>query len=149
MSFTEQLDSGMNTELSITNESKNFLLTTCKWAKFLAISGFVFLGILVLIALFIGFGTFPTQGMGDFDGMKYMIMLLYFFLAVLYFFPTLYLYRFSKLVKQGIENTSTDLMTSGFENLKSCFKFMGVTIAIILGFYAIIFVFGIFSAILT
>ena len=93
-------------KLSITNESKSFLLTTCKWAKFLAISGFVFLGILVLIALFIGFAGFPMGGMptNDFDGMKYMIMLLYLFLAVLYFFPTLYLYRFSTLVKQGIEN---------------------------------------------
>ncbi|MBL4650118.1 MAG: hypothetical protein JKY03_10330 [Aureispira sp.] len=149
MSFTEQLDSGMNTELSITNESKSFLLTTCKWAKFLAIVGFVFLGFFVLIALFIGFSGFPVQGMNDFDGMTYIIMFVYFFLAGIYFFPTLYLYRFSNLVKQGIENNSTDLMTSGFENLKSCFKFMGVTMAIIIGFYALLLVFGVFSAILT
>lgn len=151
MNFSEQLDSGMNTELSITNESKSFLLTTCKWAKFLAIVGFVFLGFFVLIAFFIGFVGFPMQDMptNGFGGMKYILMLLYLFLAGIYFFPTLYLYRFSRLVKEGIENNSTDLMTSGFENLKSCFKFMGVTMAIIIGFYALLLVFGVFSAILT
>lgn len=142
MSFTEQLDSGMNTELSITNESKNFLLTSCKWAKFLAIVGFVFLGLFVIIALLIGFAGFPMQDMPTSGGMKYAMMLMYLLIALLYFFPTLYLYRFSTFVKQGIESNSTDLMTSGFENLKSCFKFMGVTMAVFIGFYAILLAFG-------
>jgi hypothetical protein len=144
MSFTEQLDSGMNTELSITNESKSFLLTSCKWAKFLAIVGFVFLGLFVIVAFLIGFAGFPMDDMpaSGFGEMQYVMMFMYLFIALLYFFPTLYLYRFSTFVKQGIENNSTDLMTSGFENLKSCFKFMGVTMAVFIGFYAILLAFG-------
>lgn len=153
MSFTEQLDSGMNTELSLTNESKSFLLTTCKWAKFLAIVGFVFLGLLVIIALVIGFIGFPMQGMPNSDdglvAMKYGIMIAYLFLALIYFFPTLYLYRFAVLTKKGIENTSTDLTTSGFQNLKSCFKFIGVSTALILSLYALLISFGVLGAMMS
>jgi len=149
MELTEQLDSGMHTELSITNESKKFLLTTCKWAKFLAICGFVFIGFFVLLGLFIGFTGQSFQGLNDemsFAGMRYVMMVVYILISAIYFFPTLYLYRFAVLTKQGIENTSTDKTTTGFENLKSCFKFMGVSMAIVLGFYAIIIVLGLFGA---
>lgn len=145
MSFTEQLDSGMNTELSITNESKGFLLTTCKWAKFLAILGFVFIGLFVILAIFIGFIGFPMQGMptdSSITGMKFGMMFMYLLIALIYFFPTRYLYRFAVLTKRGIENNSTDLTTSGFENLKSCFKFMGVSMAITIGLYVVILAFA-------
>lgn len=147
MSFTEQLDSGMNTELSITNESKGFLLTACKWAKFLAIVGFVGIGLLVIVAIAILFIGFAPGGFDSpFGGMPVMMMLIYLILALFYFFPTLYLYRFAVLTKRGIENTSSDLVTTGFENLKACFKFVGVTMAIILGFYAAMLGIGLLTA---
>ena len=149
MNFSEQLDSGMNTELSMTNEAKSFLLTTCKWTKFLSIVGFVFLVLLALVALAIGFIGFDFGEVREFNGMKYIMMFMYLALALIYFFPTLYLYRFSVLTKQGIENTSSDLLTSGFENLKSCFKFFGVFTAIVIGIYGLLFIIGMFGAMMS
>ncbi|BDS15069.1 hypothetical protein [Aureispira anguillae] len=134
MNLTDQLDSGMNTELSISNEAQQFLLTACKWAKFLSIVGFVSLGFLVLAAIGITFAGSSLPG-DPFEGMGFFIGFMYLLFAGFYFFPILYFYRFSVMVKQGIETTSTDLITSGFENLKSSIKFIGVLTAVVLAFY--------------
>lgn len=146
MNFSNQLDSGMNTELSLSNEAKQFLLTTCKWSKFLSIVGFVSVGFLIIAAFFIGLAgsAIPNE---VFEGMGVVMMLFYLLFAALYFFPILYFYRFSTMVKQGIEENSTDLLTAGFENLKSCIKFFGVLTAIVLGIYLFIFLIGIISGV--
>jgi len=146
------LDSNMNTELSLTTSAKSFLLETAKWAKFLAIVGFVMIGIMVIAAFSMGalfssmssmseFGELPAGLGGGFFTVIYLIM------ALLYFFPTLYLYRFATKTKSALESSSSDQLSGGIENLKSTFKFMGILMIILLGFYALIIVFAIIGGI--
>ena len=40
--------------LRINEASKSFLLAIAKWAKFLSIAGFVFIGLFILVALVVG-----------------------------------------------------------------------------------------------
>lgn len=143
MNLLEQLDSGMNTDLSLTNEAKSFLLTTSKWAKFLAILGFVLIG-LMAIASVIMF-LMPAAALNN---MGLIIGGFYFVFAVIYFFPTMYLFRFATKIREGIENNSTDLITVGFENLKSCFKFIGISTIVGIGAYiGILLIAGIFAGV--
>ncbi len=135
-------------KLEVSDLAKSYLSETAKWAKFLAIVGFVGVGLIAVIAFFIGtiFSTisalaptptsFPAQSMGI--GMT----IFYLAIAVLYFFPCLYLYKFATKTKLALANDDSDVLTEALENQKSMFKFMGIMTAIMVGMYGLIFVFA-------
>ena len=142
------LDSNMNDGFVITEASRGYLRETAKWAKFLAIVGFVIMGFLVLFGLFFGAIMGSTMsgledaglgagiGAGAF-GAIYVVM------ALLYFFPTLYLYRFATRTKQALLDSDSEGLAWGLEQLKSTFKFMGIMMIVILALYALMFLFAI------
>jgi hypothetical protein len=144
---TEQ-ENFTNAELTVTTSSKEFLLYASKWANFLAVLGFIGIGLMVLgglIVMVIGtsFSSFSTSAapMGLF-GIIYLI------LAFLYFFPTLYLYNFSQNIQKALTNSNQQNLDLGFENLKSFFKFIGVFAIITISLYILIFLFAAVTAIL-
>ena len=67
------------------------------------------------------------------------VAIIYLVMALIYVFPVLYLYRFATKMKVALKNNDQDFLSSSFENLKSCYKYMGILMAIALGFYAISF----------
>jgi hypothetical protein len=127
--------------------SKEFLKETAKWTKFLAILGFVGIGLMVLGSLVMLFAPSSLMSNGDFPfGGKIFMMILYLAFAVLYYFPISYLYQFSENTKKAIENNDNNAIRDAFEFLKSHYKFMGILTIILLSFYAIIIFIGIIGA---
>ena len=127
--------------------SKEFLKETAKWTKFLAILGFVGIGLMVLGSLVMLFAPSSLMSNGDFPfGGKIFMMLLYLAFAVLYYFPISYLYQFSENTKKAIENNDNNAIRDAFEFLKSHYKFMGILTIILLAFYAIILFIGLIGA---
>ena len=127
--------------------SKEFLKETAKWTKFLAILGFVGIGLMVLGSLVMLFAPSSLMSNGDFPfGGKIFMMLLYLAFAVLYYFPISYLYQFSENTKKAIENNDNNAIRDAFEFLKSHYKFMGILTIILLAFYAIIIFIGLIGA---
>ena len=127
--------------------SKEFLKETAKWTKFLAILGFVGIGLMVLGSLVMLFAPSSLMSNGDFPfGGKIFMMLLYLASAVLYYFPISYLYQFSENTKKAIENNDNNAIRDAFEFLKSHYKFMGILTIILLAFYAIIIFIGLIGA---
>ena len=127
--------------------SKEFLKETAKWTKFLAILGFVGIGLMVLGSLVMLFAPSSLMSNGDFPfGGKIFMMLLYLAFAVLYYFPISYLYQFSENTKNAIENNDNNAIRDAFEFLKSHYKFMGILTIILLSFYAIIIFIGLIGA---
>ena len=127
--------------------SKEFLKETAKWTKFLAILGFVGIGLMVLGSLVMLFAPSSLMSNGDFPfGGKIFMMLLYLAFAVLYYFPISYLYQFSENTKKAIENNDNNAIRDAFEFLKSHYKFMGILTIILLAFYAIIIFIGLMGA---
>jgi len=116
------------------------LMETSKWAKFLAILGYVLMGFLVLLALvtIIGF-SFMAKAVGKGVPM-FWIGLVYIVFAGIYYIPITYLYRFSVQMKQALQTNDESLYASGFQNLKSLFKFTGIFTIVILSLYALILV---------
>ena len=140
-----RVENGEN--LVIDWRSKEFLKETAKWTKFLAILGFVGIGLMVLGSLVMLFAPSSLMSNGDFPfGGKIFMMLLYLAFAVLYYFPISYLYQFSENTKKAIENNDNNAIRDAFEFLKSHYKFMGILTIILLAFYAIIIFIGLIGA---
>lgn len=132
----ETLDGEINQNggVAITAQSRTFLLEASKWANFLAIVGFVMLGIGTISLLFLmGFSArLGTIGPGQ--------IILSLAMLALCFFPTYYLFNFGKKIKTGINNSAQNDVDDSFMNLKSMFKFMGVMMIVVLSIYAIAFI---------
>jgi hypothetical protein len=125
---------------TINSEIKGYLLETSKWGKFLAIIGYVGMGLLLLLGLafIVGFSIFSSVSNVGFP-MRIMGFI-YILISVVYYFPVNYLYKFSIQFKQGFNSINQQTITSGFENLKSLFKFMGIFTIVVLSIYVLIII---------
>ncbi|MDZ4824060.1 MAG: hypothetical protein SH856_11425 [Flavobacteriales bacterium] len=123
----ETLDTPMG-DMSLESAARQHLLGSGKWAKFLAIIGFIIIGLIVIVALFAGYFlsnlSASMGGMGG--GSTVMITAVYLILAVVMFFPTLYLLHFSNHAIQASTMGNVASLTAALFNLKRCFRFIGV-----------------------
>ncbi|HYV93868.1 MAG TPA: DUF5362 family protein [Chitinophagales bacterium] len=135
-------------EVDVTNAA--YLSETARWAKFLAILGFVMCGIIILVGLFASslFTKYSTLTGSSFQmaGMGIMLTVIYVLLGVIYFFPCYYLFNFAQKMKLALRMRDQVTLSESFRNIKSCFKFMGILMIIVLAFYAIAIVFGSLAA---
>lgn len=132
-------------EGGLDERSKAYLLETTRWTKFLAIMGFIFLGIMLLIALaMFTMGSYAYSQLSGFGGMGgYFGMgmgLLYVLIAVLYLYPIISLLKFSTNMKAGIQTNNGELITEGFRHQKNLYKFLGILTIITIALYLIVFV---------
>jgi len=121
--------------IQLSSQIKQNLKETAKWANFLAIVGFVMLGLIVVGALFMFGAGASAFGGGSIIavGFGYILM------AVLYFFPTYYLFLFARKIKLGLNSTIQSEVDEAFLNLKKLFKFTGILMVVVLSIYALFF----------
>lgn len=136
--------------LRVNNFAIDFLRETAKWAGFLAIIGFIGIGLMVIIALFFGaamasLSSLGSGGMGGAIGGGFFTVI-YLIMAALYFFPVYYLYKFSSNMKRALQLKDEDTLTKSFEYLKSHYKFIGILTIILLSFYLLLFLIGLLGA---
>lgn len=128
--------------LRINNHAIEFLGETAKWAKFLSIVGFIGIGLLIVFAFFAqAFASTLADSESvtfSVDGGIY-VTIIYLILAVIYFFPVYYLYKFSNNMKKALQTKDEDLLSSAFEMLKSHYKFIGILTIVGVSFYILIF----------
>ncbi|WP_153800698.1 DUF5362 family protein [Foetidibacter luteolus] len=134
-------------ELHIDQPASAHLYSSAKWGKFLAIVGFVFCGLALLLAAFTG--TFlntlaSMDGGGRYSNAGVLgattLTVIYVVCAILYFFPCLFLYNYSSSMLKALESQDQEKLVRSFSQLKSCFKFLGVLTIIGLALYALILI---------
>lgn len=135
-----------NNNLSLTETAKSFLIETAKWTNFLAIMGFIMIGIMVIFAFVISVSASTIPGFAEAGISGGIFGFIYLIFAGVYYIPISYLYKFSKNLKSSFANNDEMALEKGFEYLKSHYKFMGVLTIIMLAFYALAFVFGLLAA---
>jgi len=144
MELNQPLDSEIYA-MDIEPDSKADLLGAAKWARFISIVGFIFLVLFVFVFLIAG-GTIHSFGENEFGaftvGKGLGAFLFLVIMGSLIFFPNYYLYNFSSRIITAINSSSTIDLTDGLKNLKSVFKFYGITFALSLGIFAIAFLLG-------
>ena len=143
-----------NQELILNNTSKKYLKEIARWSYFLSIVGFITLGLIILFAFFIKalFSFLPDVGGDNFSTTSFPFMMLsmvYFVIALFYFFPIFYLYKSSSKMKTALQNNNHILLEDSFKNLKSHYKFIGITTLVIIAIYTFVFLGAIFINILS
>lgn len=139
--------------LSLNEWARTSVMITCKWARFLSIVGFVICGLVVLIAIFAGSilsKRFPdAQDSGAVSSFAAVVIgIVYVIVAVVYFFPCLYLFRFSGKTKAALLSDDENTLAEGLDNLKKMFQFVGWMTAIVLSLYVLAFGFGLLGSML-
>jgi hypothetical protein len=61
---------------------------------------------------------------------------MYLAIAVLYFFPSLFLFQFGSKMKIALNNNDQPALNLSFTKLKAYFRFWGVLTIILISFYA-------------
>lgn len=131
--------------LGIDQNSKDHLMEAATWARFLAIVGFVICALVAIAGIFAAsiidqamsrfgeneFGAVNMKGFGT------MLSFIYICIAVLYFFPCLFLFRFANGIKAAFNNYEQDALNKSFRNLKVMFRFVGILTIIVLCLYAL------------
>ena len=147
----EQEHSSELFSLQIEPITKAHLWETARWGKFLAIVGFVLCAFIVLAGIFFGsffslftrdtdtYGTFNTTGLGA------AMAFIYILIAIVYFFPCFFLFRFATKMKTAINGNSQEELNVSFQNLKSMFKFVGILTIIGLTLFALQIIIVLFS----
>jgi hypothetical protein len=130
------------------NEIKQYLIETSKWGKFVGIVGYVGMGLLILFAFVMMFGLSVLSQLSGAGFPMGLLGFVYIIIAGVYYFPITYLYKFSVQIKQGLDSNDTTTITSGFQNLKSLFKFMGIFPIVVLSLYGLILLIAIPTALL-
>jgi uncharacterized membrane protein len=137
-------------ELQVDHRGSSFLREIAKWSKFLSIVGFVMIGLMLLAIVFAGssmatmFSGTAYGAAGSLFGMIYISVVVV--IILIYFFPCLYLFKFATKMQVALRNNDQDTLNASFENLKSCFKFMGIFTIICLAIYGLFIVFALFAA---
>jgi len=138
-------------ELQLTLQAQSFLRETGRWAMFLAIVGFISIGLWILLGIFyiaMAGNMFPQQGMPAsmsmiFPAMGGIIIVS----SLLFIFPTVYLLKFASKTKEALADKNTEKLTEAFENHKSFYKFIGIFTIIVISFYILFFIFAIIGGI--
>ncbi|HEX5743607.1 MAG TPA: DUF5362 family protein [Flavobacteriaceae bacterium] len=137
--YTEQ-----SPKIELLQETIQNLNETRKWTNFLSIMGFIFIGLMILIAFAVS-SMMSTMAESEsalpFSGT--VLGFVYLIIAFIYFFPILYLYRFSKYTKKALETQNSNDLNEAFKNLKSHYRFMGIITIVMIALYAFIFLIGI------
>lgn len=118
------------------------LKTAANWTKFLAIIGFIVIGLMYLGAVIV---LVQVSGLPSGFGIVEQFVvtaIVYIVMASLFIIPTLNMLRFSNHTNYAIANKTQVDLEVAFANLKGFFKFMGIYTIVVLGLYVIIIFFA-------
>lgn len=144
--FSEQTQ---KPDLVIPRTSLYLLMETAKWGKFLSIAGFVGVGLILILAFGFGF-IFDRMDPEVAQNVPFLtnglLPGIYILMALLYFFPCLYLFKFSQKIKSAVLSRDQTQLVEALTHQKSLYKFIGIFTLIVLCFYAVIFLFLVVGA---
>lgn len=131
-------------ELQLNQTAVQYLKESAKWSLFLAIMGFIGIGFMIIAAISMGTlmssGLGSSPGMGAMAGMGGILSGVYIVMALLYFFPIYYLYKYATDMKNALNSRNNEMLTGALGYLKSHHKFLGVSMIVIISLYILIFV---------
>ncbi len=132
--------------MQLSDQAKKYLLEASKWANFIAIFGFIAIGLLIIMSFSIGsiMANLPEGSLGGLSPKFFSFF--YLIAAGIYFIPIFFLFQFGQKTKQALLEDDHNLLTFGFKKLRSHYKFIGVLIIVFIVFYLLLILFGAFGA---
>lgn len=108
-------------KIELNDDGISYLKEAGRWTSFLSIFGFVVIGLIALAVVFTGLTAVTTN-----KGIAAVSLIPLILIGVIYYFPIYYLWKFTKLTKDTIDNNDSDSLTDALKYLKRHYKFMAV-----------------------
>jgi len=132
-------DKGPNLIIGFDHNIIKHFNETRKWAFFLSILGLIFMLILIIFGFSFGYILKLLGQESVLPGSTSLFLgFMYLVIALLYFFPILFLLRFSIYAKKSIQNKDNSSLVTAFKNLKYNYAYIGIVTAIGIGLYVFI-----------
>jgi len=137
------MDQKSNQGWILSEAVKQELVRVVKWAKLIAIIGFVICGVIFLFivvagVVLIAYSFFGTDNSALNEANPWITTPVYLLITALCFIPCLMLYTFSVKTEEAIRHGSDDTLVKAFNSLYKCFRFVGIITLTIIGLYAIV-----------
>jgi hypothetical protein len=125
-------------KIEIEEDTLKDLDKTRKWTMFFAIVGFIILGLFVIFGLFAGvfLSVFNTGNLPS-GFPEWLIFVITLVFAVIYFFPVLYLFRFSKHTSNAVKTLDKQELNKAFKNLRAYYVYTGILLIVVLSIYLV------------
>lgn len=137
-----------NDGLQVTRNMKDNWLSTSKWALFLSILGFIYLGLALLAVVFMmpmmrmAFAMSGQTELADLmesAGIAFVIFML--LVLGVWFMITLFHLRFSTGIKRAMQYDSQDEFESAWRSFRNYFRWNGITTIAMIAIYIIALIF--------
>jgi uncharacterized membrane protein YjgN (DUF898 family) len=120
-------------DLNLDPVSKTYLQDAARWGKFLAVVGFVIIGILIVFGIIVTaldpdsiYYNDPDVDQNMYAGTMAGTIIAFLIMGLVYFFPCLYLLRFSNKMKAALISNDQETLNHSFKNLKSLMRYTGI-----------------------
>jgi hypothetical protein len=133
--------------LTIDPATKTHLSETARWARFLAIFGMIVLALGLIVSfmgatVFTRFFGFPTgvddESNATLGAVRIGMVVGTLIISAIIFFPLLFLLRFANGMRRAIAANDQGRLNEAFQNLKVCFRYLGILVIIFLVLYGVI-----------
>lgn len=124
-------------DLCIDKQSKIYLKEIAMWGKFLAILGFIKFGFLILYTIVFPLISHKLEAHLNYDLPVIGITLFFLFMAVIVYFPSNFLYCFSRCTKRALKQNDQDIMRHAFQSLKAYYRYVGILVIVMLCMYPV------------
>ena len=138
--------------LNIDETIKSHLNEAARWGKFLAVMGFIVCALILIGGIFLATSINNVPAYNRFyerdtaPGLGTAAIIVYVLVAVLYFFPCLFLLRFSDKMKIALRSNDPANLTISFQNLKILFRYVGILTIIVISIYLLAFIIGVLGS---
>jgi hypothetical protein len=117
-------------KIELENLAVESLTNIRKWTRFLAVAGFVYIGIMLVIFTLPLFG-----GMNSHLGYGFISFIFIAIMVLIYFFPLYFLYKFSQRTKVALENQNSESLTEALNYLHYHYRYIGILFIVLLSIY--------------
>jgi len=130
-------------KVELSPEILDDLNTTRKWTTFLSVLGFILFGLMITASLaaglFLTIFKVQEQQLGIPESLLLIILLAS---GIVYFASVLFLFRFSRSIRDAVQYLDRKKLAKGFRNLRLFFTITGITVIV----YVIIYVIALIAA---
>jgi len=137
--------------MEIDEPIKTNFLEMARWTKFLAVLGFVFLGLMLMLGLLAMAAVSMTSSIaGPIAALGGVgIFVFYWLVAALEFYPIYALFKYSVCVKKALLTYNKEEFYMAISWLKNMFRYMGIITIIFLSVYGVVIAFATLAAMVT
>jgi hypothetical protein len=128
---------GVPSDAAVSPAVVRVLLATKPWVRFFSVLGFIGSGLLVVVGLVFGAVGSLSEELGIAGG---FVGFIYAALAVVYFFPSLFLYRYASGIRDFVGSGSSQSLEVALSHQLKFWRFMGTATIVMFCLYVMVFV---------